>query len=366
MSVLSKQSTQLILFLLGGVALFLVMAFGLGFWGGAGQAQYLALLDDAAGIVPNNAVKVAGVSVGRVESVGVQGQKARLVLRIDEELPLYTDSAVSVRAKSLLGEKYIQLDPGPGGVDRIKPGATIRQGGETFEVDQLLNSLRSMMGDEEPLTEKLGSLLARSDRLMARLEEPEVEAAMKADLERVRRLLDETAGLAQSMRMVLDGQEQYLQKKLRAAASWMGDPRWPRIIARLDQTSRALEGELPSLLLATRETAQASSRLLTRADQALDERTMRAMASSLRDLSEISKQGKALSKDVARLQRALKRGPLKAKDLGSLLASLNKISARAAKLDQAELRRFLQKEGVKIYLGGGRDARRAIQAAGVR
>lgn len=360
------KSTQLAAFALGGIALFVLMAYVLGFWGATSQTRYQALLDDAAGVVANNAVKVAGVQVGRVESVGVKGQRAQLVLRIKEDLPIFEDSTVSVRAKSLLGEKYIQLDPGHEHRTRLKPGAVIIQGSATFEVDQLLNSLRSVVGDEEPLSQRLSSLLARSDRLMARLEEPEVEAAMKEDLERVRRLLDETSGLAKSMRLVLDGQEAYLQRKLKAAASWMGDPRWPRIVERMDKMSAALDQELPGLLASSRSTADASARLLARADAQLDEPTMRALGSSIRDLSEISKRGRALSVDLARMQKKLKRGPLKAEEIGTLLHALNQISQRAATLDQPALRRFLQKEGVKIYLGRGSEARAQMKAQGVR
>lgn len=360
------KSTQLVAFLLGGVGLFVLMAYVLGVWGTASQVGYHALLDDAAGIVANNAVKIAGVQVGRVESVGVQGKQAKLGLKIDADLKLYKNSTVSVRAKSLLGEKYIQLDPGSQDKARLRVGAQISQGGATFEVDQLLNSLRSVVGEDEPMGQRLASILARSDRLMARLEEPEVEAAMKADLERVRALLDETAGLAKSLRMVLDGQEAYLQRKLKAAAGWMGDPRWGQIVSRMDQVSASLEQELPGLLTSTKATAQASARLLTRADAQLDDTTMRALASSIQDLAEISKQGRALAKDVDRLQRKLKQGPLRAEEVGQMLSALHKISERAAQLDEKALRRFLQREGVKIYLGRGSDARKVLDRQGVR
>lgn len=360
------KSTQLVAFLLGGIGLFVLMAYVLGVWGTASRVAYQALLDDAAGIVANNAVKIAGVQVGRVESVGVQGKQAKLALKIDADLKLYKNSTVSVRAKSLLGEKYIQLDPGSQDQPLLAAGAQISQGGATFEVDQLLNSLRSVVGEEEPMGQRLASILARSDRLMARLEEPEVEAAMKADLERVRALLDETAGLAKSLGMVLDGQEAYLQRKLKTAAGWIGDPRWTQIVARMDKVSASLEQELPSLLSSTRATAQASASLLARADAQLDDDTMRALASSIQDLAAISKQGRILAKDVARLQRKLKQGPLRADEVGQMLHAFSQISKRAAKLDEKALRRFLQREGVKIYLGRGSDARRVLENQGVR
>lgn len=360
------KQTQLIAFLLGGVGLFVGMAYVLGVWGTSSRVSYHALLDDAAGIVASNAVKVAGVQVGKVETVGVEGNQARLALRIDADLQLYENSTVSVRAKSLLGEKYIQLDPGQPDQAKLQVGSRIRQGGATFEVDQLLNSLKSVVGEDEPMGQRLASILARSDRLMAQLEEPEVEAAMKEDLERVRGLLDESAGLAKSLRLVLDGQEAYLQGKLKSAAAWMGDPRWAKIVARMDKASAALEQELPGLLSSTRATAQASASLLARADAQLDDQTMRALASSIQDLAEISKQGKALAKDVARLQRKLKQGPLRAEEMGQMLHALAKISKRAAKLDEPVLRRFLQREGVKVYFGRASDARKALEREGVR
>lgn len=366
MSRTNGKSTQLVAFLLGGVGLFVLMTYVFGVWGTSSRASYHALLDDAAGIVANNAVKIAGVQVGKVEMVGVEGKRARLALKIDADLKLYKNSSVSVRAKSLLGEKYIQLDPGTQDAPVLQAGAEIAQGGATFEVDQLLNSLRSVVGEEEPMGQRLASILARSDRLMARLEEPEVEAAMKEDLERVRSLLDETAGLAKSLRLVLDGQEAYLQRKLKTAATWLGDPRWAKIVARMDTASAQLEQELPGLLASTRATAQASASLLSRADAKLDERTLASLASSIQDLAEISKQGRVLTKDLARIQRKLKQGPLRAEEVGELLHALTSISKRAAKLDEPTLRRFLQREGVKVYFGRGADARKTLERQGVR
>lgn len=92
---------------------------------GAGAYEVTVPVQDAAGLSPGSDVMIAGALAGRVESISL-GQGAALVLiGVDaEHAPLHTDAVVSVRPKSLLGERYLALDPGqaPG---TLPSGATL-------------------------------------------------------------------------------------------------------------------------------------------------------------------------------------------------------------------------------------------------
>lgn len=80
-----------------------------------------AEFDDVLDLVPQAAVKVNDVPVGRVESVGLggtDGWTARVVLAVNGDVALPSDAVASVRQSSLLGEKYVELaspDPSAGG-----------------------------------------------------------------------------------------------------------------------------------------------------------------------------------------------------------------------------------------------------------
>ena len=73
-------------------------------------------LDSAAGLYPGSDVEIAGAKAGRIDGLKLAGGVAVATLSIDPQYaPVHTDATVSLRPKSLLGEKYLALDPGHAG-----------------------------------------------------------------------------------------------------------------------------------------------------------------------------------------------------------------------------------------------------------
>ncbi|RSS36520.1 MCE family protein, partial [Streptomyces sp. WAC08241] len=80
-----------------------------------------AELDDVLSLVPQSAVKVNDVAVGRVTAIDlVPGSwTARVTLRINGDVRLPADAGARLEQSSLLGEKYVQLvAPASGGTGR--------------------------------------------------------------------------------------------------------------------------------------------------------------------------------------------------------------------------------------------------------
>jgi phospholipid/cholesterol/gamma-HCH transport system substrate-binding protein len=85
------------------------------FRGVANSSPYelLVPLADANGLYPGSDVLVAGSRAGSVEEISVQGTHALVKIRLDPaESPVHSDATVALRPKSLLGEKYLALNPG--------------------------------------------------------------------------------------------------------------------------------------------------------------------------------------------------------------------------------------------------------------
>jgi phospholipid/cholesterol/gamma-HCH transport system substrate-binding protein len=76
--------------------------------------QLDAKFSDVGGLKPKAAVRSAGVLVGRVESINLDGKtfQARVTMAMDSRFAFPKDSSLKVLTSGLLGEQYLGLEPG--------------------------------------------------------------------------------------------------------------------------------------------------------------------------------------------------------------------------------------------------------------
>jgi ABC-type transporter Mla subunit MlaD len=109
-----------------------VLALGIGAKQGSSGYQVRAIFDNAAYAVPGEDVRIAGVRVGKIDSLDVAyGTKAVITFSIDTAgfSPFHSDAHCTIRPQSLIGEKYVECTPGSnrqselGTVPAGRPGA---------------------------------------------------------------------------------------------------------------------------------------------------------------------------------------------------------------------------------------------------
>src|SRR6266705_222937 len=74
-----------------------------------GGTVYSAAFSEAAGLKPNDEVRVAGVKVGTVSSVGLEGNHVKVTFRVKHAF-IGDQSTLSIKIKTLLGAKYLAVD----------------------------------------------------------------------------------------------------------------------------------------------------------------------------------------------------------------------------------------------------------------
>lgn len=100
---------------LGAVALavlLVVVAAAVGF--GAtdpGRTRYDAEFAQAAGIATGDLITVAGVPVGAVDGVRLDGDLVRVTLAVDDTVALGAESGAAIKLTTLLGARYVELRP---------------------------------------------------------------------------------------------------------------------------------------------------------------------------------------------------------------------------------------------------------------
>src|SRR5690242_21086534 len=78
-----------------------------------GTREVTAVFDDVAGLDNKSPVRIAGVRKGKVKDIEVMPNgKARVTMEIDDDVPIHSNSTARVTNLGLLGEKYIELNPG--------------------------------------------------------------------------------------------------------------------------------------------------------------------------------------------------------------------------------------------------------------
>jgi phospholipid/cholesterol/gamma-HCH transport system substrate-binding protein len=98
-----------------------------------GGPTLVADFSDAAGVQPNERVDIAGVQVGTVQSVKLAGNVVRVTMQLNNGTQLGRDTGADIKIETLLGQKYVQLDPaGPG---QMPSGAVIPVSRTTTPLD---------------------------------------------------------------------------------------------------------------------------------------------------------------------------------------------------------------------------------------
>ena len=120
-----------------------------------GGEEYKAEFTEAAGLRPNDEVRVAGVKIGKVLSVDLAGDRVQVKFRANDEAELGDRTRADIRIKTLLGRKFLMLTPEGDG--ELEPGDVIPMTRTTspFDIAEAFQDLSSSVGeiDDEQLAQ---------------------------------------------------------------------------------------------------------------------------------------------------------------------------------------------------------------------
>ena len=129
------------IFVLLGVLAMSWMAIKLGQIGGMGASGYNleATFQDAGGLRVGADVMLAGVSIGRVASIGLNdNSEAVLTLEIQNDVELSTDVIAAVRTKGIIGERYVRMSQGADS-DVLEAGDEIEETESAINIEDLIS-----------------------------------------------------------------------------------------------------------------------------------------------------------------------------------------------------------------------------------
>jgi phospholipid/cholesterol/gamma-HCH transport system substrate-binding protein len=149
---------------------------------------YSAVFTDVSGLHSGDDVRTAGVRMGRVDRVDLEGALARVTFRVPKNHVLYDDTTAAVTYQNIIGQRYLGLSPGssPGHSPLPDRGTIpVERTSPSFDISHLLSGF-------EPLFTLL------SPRQVDNLTGGIIQA-LQGDSASVVTLISQTSALAESL-----------------------------------------------------------------------------------------------------------------------------------------------------------------------
>jgi phospholipid/cholesterol/gamma-HCH transport system substrate-binding protein len=242
----------------------------------SGSDNYMvwAKFRDASGLPVGSATVVAGLPVGEIEDLGIEGRHARIEMRVRDDVVVYSNAVAYKKSASLLGSYYIEIDPGSeksldgagrevtntrlGDGDQIKlvveatsPDQLLRRIDESMpKVDAVLISVKDLSEDLRTIVRgPLANIAGRIDQLVQ-----EEADTVKSILERTDRTIARIESITQDIRGVTQG----------------ADDKVNAILDNLDEASKEAKTLVTSARTEVEQTGAAVREKLDRLDGLID------------------------------------------------------------------------------------------------
>jgi phospholipid/cholesterol/gamma-HCH transport system substrate-binding protein len=141
---MTKRSIEIMVggFVLAGMIALLFLALkaaNLGNFTTGSTYQVSARFDNIGGLKPRAPVKSAGVTVGRVTSISLDGQTFQgvVTMELEQRFRFPKDSSAKILTSGLLGDQYVGIEPG-GDDKELAAGDTIRMTQSAVVLENLI------------------------------------------------------------------------------------------------------------------------------------------------------------------------------------------------------------------------------------
>ncbi|MCS7083981.1 MAG: MCE family protein, partial [Aquificaceae bacterium] len=136
---LSPQAKVGALVLLASFAFaILSLLFGeLKFFSGKGK-EYKVVFKNVSGLSRGAEVRVAGIKAGKVKSLTLTESGVLVSFEINKSIKIFQDSSAQIGTLGLLGDKYLDIDPGTHSSGELPPSSRIQITKESSDIDALV------------------------------------------------------------------------------------------------------------------------------------------------------------------------------------------------------------------------------------
>jgi phospholipid/cholesterol/gamma-HCH transport system substrate-binding protein len=173
-----------------------------------GGDTYTAAFSEAGGLKTNDPVRIAGVRVGEVEKIELEGDHVKVTFRVKTDSQFGTETGAAIKVNTLLGAMYLALEPAGSGqldagkeipvertsspYDVVKAFSGLAETADQIDTDQLARSLTTLSDLTRNTPEEFQAALTGVSRLSSNIaDKNERINSLLTNLQRVSTVLND-------------------------------------------------------------------------------------------------------------------------------------------------------------------------------
>jgi len=178
---------------------------------------YEAVIDDASGLSTRSKIYLAGVPVGKVESIELSGTEARLRIVLLKDVEVRRDAVLSRRPSSLLGTSVLNLDPGTELTPIISPGSVINTSPPAGDINVAMGTVQNLGAQlslliEELRTNQLALLKVSLETINSIAKQ--IDEQTESQIDRISRILESAALISERTDRILQSGESEISESV--------------------------------------------------------------------------------------------------------------------------------------------------------
>lgn len=186
------------------------------------------VFDNAAGLEDEATVRIGGVRKGHVTKIeSLPDGRALVTMTVMDDVPLHSDASAKIANLGLLGERYVEIDPGTAGAPVLTQQSVQIPGAQTASIDEITDEVAAIAKDVRAITTSMRSVMGG----------PQGEQRLEDIVENVRLITAEVRALIGANRANVDAtlaNTRAITEHLRAEI--------PRLAATLDRAANQIAG----------------------------------------------------------------------------------------------------------------------------
>jgi phospholipid/cholesterol/gamma-HCH transport system substrate-binding protein len=232
-----------------------------------------AYFRDASGLSAKSRVQIAGIAVGEITAVSLEGTRAKVWLRIRNDVDLRQDAVITKRSESLLGDFLLDLNPGTEQGPKMEEGGQIKRVIDTQGMEAVFQSLSQITADIQQVTAALRDVLGgeRGAGSLQRIVEnlihlsESVDNTVRTSGEKLNAILSNFEGVSEDVRGVTAENEAEVTRIVNNIEGITKDVR--EVLATVKHVVGTNEGDLKEGVASLKETIQKLDRTLGNLEQ---------------------------------------------------------------------------------------------------